>query len=300
MPFNPSYLKLHEAGLLQQRLEQIEELTRGCRLCPRECGVDRAVSKEGLCGSGLPPVASSFCPHFGEEPPLVGRHGSGTIFFTGCNLKCVFCQNHDISQLRCGEEISYQDLAVMMISLQNQGCHNINFVTPTHMAYAVIKSLIIAIDMGLRLPLVYNTGGYDSVETLRLLDGIIDLYMPDIKYSNAAAAEELSGAKDYPPVAQQAVREMHRQAGDLETSGGIARRGLIVRHLVLPENLAGTDEVVKFVAGLSRQTYLNLMDQYRPEHRAGGYPGLARRLTHEEFARAVDMAGREGLSGKAY
>jgi putative pyruvate formate lyase activating enzyme len=227
----------------------------------------------------------------------VGRHGSGTIFFTNCNLACIFCQNYDISQLGGGEEISYADLANMMLALQARGCHNINFVSPTHMVCAILEALLIAVPRGLSVPLVYNSGGYDAVETLQLLNGIVDIYMPDFKYMDAGTGEKLSGAKDYPEAAMAALREMHHQTGDLQLDeSGIAHRGLLVRHLVLPDNLASTDRVTAFLAGLSRNTYLNIMDQYRPEYRARECFDIRRRPTLEEFDRAVSWARKAGLT----
>jgi putative pyruvate formate lyase activating enzyme len=292
----PSYLSLHSRGVLEQRLRSLEEMTAPCVLCPHRCGVDRRGSKDGRCKSGLLPIVSSLGPHFGEERPLVGGGGSGTLFFTNCNLSCIFCQNYDISHLGQGREVSCRELASMMVSLQERGCHNINFVTPTHMVYAIVKALIDAVPMGLRLPLVYNSGGYDSVETLRLLDGIFDIYMPDFKYWDDETALQLSGAGDYPEVARNALLEMHSQVGDLSLDErGIAERGLLVRHLVLPQNLAGTDRVIDFLHGLSPDTYLNLMDQYHPSYRARECPALRRRVTLQEFDEAVTYAKRAGM-----
>ena len=291
-----SYIKLQERGVLEERLDMLRGMVAPCTLCPHRCGIDRRESAEGRCRSGLLPIVSSMGPHFGEERPLVGRNGSGTIFFTNCNLSCIFCQNYDISHLGQGKEISYHDLARMMISLQEQGCHNVNFVTPTHMVYAILKALTIAVPMGLRVPLVYNSGGYDSVETLRLLNGIFDIYMPDFKYWDSGTARRLSGARDYPEVARNALREMHDQVGDLRLDErGIAYRGLLVRHLVLPQDLAGTREVIGFLHGLSPDTYLNLMDQYRPAYRARECPALRRRVTLDEYGEAMDFAKEAGM-----
>jgi putative pyruvate formate lyase activating enzyme len=243
------------------------------------------------------PIVSSFSPHFGEESCLVGRYGSGTIFMTHCNLFCIFCQNYDISHLGRGEEVPYEELAGMMLALQSRGCHNINIVTPTHMVYAVVRALLVAVPRGLAIPLVYNSGGYDSMETLRLIEGVFDIYMPDFKYMDPDSAERLSGARDYPRRAIEALREMHRQVGDLETDGrGVARRGLLVRHLVLPNNLAATDRVIAFLASLSQHTYLNLMDQYRPEYRARECADLRRRATIAEFDTTVEWARAAGLT----
>ncbi len=242
-------------------------------------------------------VVSSYGPHFGEEAPLVGRHGSGTIFFTYCNLRCVFCQNYTISQLGEGSVVDREELARMMLSLQARGCHNINLVSPTHVVPHILEALELAVSMGLYLPLVYNSGGYDSVETLELLDGIIDIYMPDMKYSDEKTAEQLSGIKDYPKVNKAAIREMHRQVGDLQIDEqGIARRGLLVRHLVLPHHLAGTQEVVRFLAqDISTNTYLNIMAQYHPCYKAFDIPLLSRPVNKPEFYEAIDLAHQQGL-----
>jgi putative pyruvate formate lyase activating enzyme len=243
-------------------------------------------------------MVSSYGPHFGEEAPLVGRHGSGTIFFTYCNLHCVFCQNYTISQLGEGGPVNRGQLAEMMLSLQARGCHNINLVSPTHVVPYILEALELAVAKGLHLPLVYNSGGYDAIETLKLLDGIVDIYMPDMKYSDAKTAEELSGIKDYPKVNKAAVKEMHRQVGDLQLDEtGIAQRGLLVRHLVLPNKLAGTEEVVRFLAReVSTNTYLNIMAQYHPCHRAFDIPQLARPLLEQEFQNAINLAHRQGLN----
>ena len=242
-------------------------------------------------------MVSSYGPHFGEEAPLVGRYGSGTIFFTFCNLRCVFCQNYTISQLGEGVEIGREELARMMLSLQERGCHNINFVSPSHVVPYILDALELAAGMGLHLPLVYNSGGYDAVETLELLDGIVDIYMPDMKYSDEKTAEELSGIKDYPSVNRAAIKEMHRQVGDLQVDEqGIARRGLLVRHLVLPNRLAGTKGIVRFLAyEVSTGTYLNIMDQYHPCHKAFDVPQLSRPVNQQEFHEALKLAQQQGL-----
>jgi putative pyruvate formate lyase activating enzyme len=241
-------------------------------------------------------TVASYGPHFSEEKPLVGTGGSGTIFFSDCNLRCVFCQNYDISHGGLGHVVTSQALAAMMLSLQETGCHNINLVSPTHQVPAILEGIAIAASLGLRLPIVYNTGGYDSVETLRLLDGVVDIYMPDCKYSDDSAAWRLSKVKDYPERNREALREMHRQAGDLQiNSRGVATRGLLVRHLVLPNDVAGTRSVMEFLASLSRDTYVNVMAQYRPCYRASEFPEIARAPTREEYARAVRLALEAGL-----
>ncbi len=268
-----------------------------CCLCPRHCGVDRLAGESGKCHITHRAIISSYGPHFGEEAPLVGSHGSGTIFFTYCNLRCVFCQNYPISQLGEGRAVNGEELAEMMLSLQAKGCHNINLVSPTHVIPYILEALELAVNRGLYLPLVYNTGGYDSVATLKLLDGIVDIYMPDMKYSDERTAERLSGIKDYPQVNRAAVEEMHRQVGDLQMDEhGVAQRGLLVRHLVLPNRLSGTEEVVQFLAReVSTNTYLNIMAQYHPCYKAYDMPQLARPVNRQEFAEAIDLAHQQGL-----
>jgi putative pyruvate formate lyase activating enzyme len=243
-------------------------------------------------------MISSFSPHFGEEAPLVGRHGSGAIFITKCNLLCVFCQNWETSHLGEGEEISLEQFAMVMLYLQNMGCHNINFVTPTHVVPQILEALSIAIEGGLCVPLVYNTGGYDSIETIKLLDGIFDIYLPDFKYWDEEVAIRLSKSPGYPEIAGQAIKEMHRQVGDLTVdSSGIAQRGLLVRHLVLPDGLAGPRDVMRFLAReISPNTYVNIMDQYRPCGEAYKYPPIDRLITAEEYREAITMAGEEGIT----
>ena len=268
-----------------------------CTLCPRQCAVHRREGQIGFCGIGDMPVVSSVGPHFGEESVLVGRGGSGTIFFAGCNLGCVFCQNFDISHHRHGRQMTVEQLAQSMLQLQDTGCCNINFVTPTHVIPAIVAGIELAWENGLTLPMVYNTGGYDSVETLRLLDGFIDIYMPDMKYSDPKVAEELSAAPDYPQVNREAVEEMHQQVGDLRTEDGIATRGLLVRHLVLPEGLAGSVEIIDFLAEqISHETAINVMDQYRPCYEASSHPPISRRPTVEEIQSVRRYAIQKGLN----
>jgi putative pyruvate formate lyase activating enzyme len=292
----PGYLAVHRTGELQRRILALEALTAECRLCPRACRARRFQSETGQCKVGRQAIVSSYGPHFGEEGPLVGLGGSGTIFLAHCNLQCVFCQNFEISQRGEGESTSPERLAQIMLDLQRLGCHNINFVTPTHQVFHLLQALPIAIEGGLTLPLVYNCGGYESLETLRLLDGVVDIYMPDFKYADADVAKRYSGVENYPGVAKAALREMHRQVGDLTLdTGGVARRGLLVRHLVLPADLAGTSEVVTFLAQLSPNTYLNVMGQYRPCYRAHEHSPLARRPTAAEMARAFQLARAAGL-----
>ena len=295
--WEPLYLEKHRQGLLKQKIAAAYDILNNCHLCPRNCRVDRHHGERGLCRTGDLPVTSSYGPHFGEEDPLVGQHGSGTIFFTHCNLYCLFCQNYEISHGGEGEEISLADLAAMMLNLQQQGCHNINFVTPSHQVYQILAALPEAIAGGLNVPLVYNTGGYDAVETLRLLDGVIDIYMPDFKFWDPAVAAALCQAQDYPEIARQALKEMHRQVGDLVMDdSGVARRGLLVRHLVLPDGLAGTKSIMEFLSGeISPQTYVNVMGQYRPCGRAYEHPSLGKFLTGLEHAEAQRLAREAGL-----
>ncbi|UCC99988.1 MAG: radical SAM protein [Phycisphaerales bacterium] len=268
-----------------------------CTLCPRQCKVHRSNDEVGFCGIGSRPVVSSVGPHFGEENVLVGGGGSGTIFFAGCNLGCVFCQNFDISHHRHGRQVSIEQLAQAMLELQQHGCSNVNFVTPTHVIAPILAALELARAQGLTLPTVYNTGGYDSLETLRLLDGWIDIYMPDMKYSDPRVAEELSAAPDYPQINHQAVREMHRQVGNLKTERDLATRGLLIRHLILPENLAGSFETIDFLAEqVSRSTAINIMDQYRPCYEASSHPAISRRPTLEEIQSVRRYAIRKGLN----
>jgi putative pyruvate formate lyase activating enzyme len=265
-------------------------------LCPRRCGVNRSAGRKGYCGIGAEPVISSFGPHFGEESVLVGRGGSGTVFFTGCNLRCVYCQNYDISQRHQGERIPIEELAEIFIRLEAAGCVNINLVSPSHQIAAIAAALVKAKADGLHVPIVYNSGGYDLPETLALLEGLIDIYMPDMKYADAQAAGRYSDAPDYPTVNQAAVREMHRQVGDLVIQKGVAVRGLLVRHLVLPGGLAGSGRIFEFLAReISPHTAVNVMDQYRPCFLADEFPPLDRRPTKTEYEAALSCARQNGL-----
>ncbi|HOS96074.1 MAG TPA: radical SAM protein [Deltaproteobacteria bacterium] len=295
--FTPSYARLHEQGLLSDRAATALEQLRECRLCPRACGVDRTRGGSGFCRTGRHAKAASFGAHFGEEAPLVGSHGSGTIFFSSCNLLCTFCQNSDISHGAEGVEVGPREIAGMMLDLAGRGCHNINFVTPSHVVPQILEALVIAADAGLDLPLVYNTGGYDAVETLRLLEGVFDIYMPDFKFWDPEPAQAFCRAPDYRDAACNAILEMHRQVGDLVMDDrGIARSGLLVRHLVMPGGLAGTQDVMRFLAEqVSRHTYVNVMDQYHPCHRAGKDPRIDRRITAVEYEDALDAARRAGI-----
>ncbi|HXF92633.1 MAG TPA: radical SAM protein [Nitrospiraceae bacterium] len=292
-----SYCSLLETGELADRVAQARERLRRCHVCPRHCAIDRLEGDLGFCLVGAKPFVSSYGPHHGEEAPLRGWNGSGTIFFASCNLRCVYCQNYEISQWRQGREVSAQELAGMMLSLEQQGCYNINLVTPSHQVPQILEGLLLAARKGLRIPLVYNTSSYDELETLRLLDGIVDIYLPDFKYADAEIALKYSKVPGYPEIAKTAIKEMHRQTGDLVIDErGLAVRGVLVRHLVLPGGLAGTVEVMRFLADeLSKDTYVNIMDQYRPCWKAFKYPPLDRRITREEFEEAVEAAKACGL-----
>lgn len=310
----PSYLNLSKKEI-KEKTEKLFKILENCRVCPRKCQVNRLKGEQGFCQLKELPMVSSFQPHFGEEVPLVGIFGSGTIFFTSCNLACVYCQNYEISQLRIGKEISFEQLAQMMISLQKIGCHNINLVTPTSQVPQIIKALAIAREKGLRLPLVYNTNSYDSVEILKLLEGIIDIYLPDTKYSNDKIALKYSKCKNYFKIMKEAIKEMHRQVGDLiikseikyqklkiETGDlknipeGVAIRGLLVRHLVLPNNLAGSEKIFEFLAKeISKNTFINVMDQYYPCYQAYQCPEFSFRITNEEYQKVINLAKKVGL-----
>jgi len=295
--FIPSYVGLYEKGELIRRIQLLKEFLSECRLCPRECRVDRLNGEKGICQAGSEPTISSAFPHFGEEPPLVGYQGSGTIFLTHCNLRCVFCQNYDISHLGNGERITSREMAQAMVRLQEMGCHNINFVTPTHYTPQIVASLSEAIERGLRLPIVYNCSGYESIEVIRLLEGVVDIYMPDVKFMDEKHSKQFSNAPDYPEVIKKVLREMHRQVGDLTIgSRGIAEKGLLIRHLVMPNRVASSETVLRFIAEeISVHSYVNIMDQYRPEYRAHEYPEINRRATHKEYMEAVQWAKRYQL-----
>lgn len=298
--FEPAYLKLHQTGELKQRAEELWKIMEQCRLCPRQCGVNRLKGTKGFCQSpGATLVISAFHPHFGEERPLVGKGGSGTIFLTHCNLKCVFCQNWEISHLGRGTEASLEQFAEMMIRLQKIGCHNINLVTPTHYSPHILKALDIAAEKGLRLPIVYNTSGWERLEILKVIDGIVDIYLPDIKYwDSEMAAKYSSGAASYPEITREAIIEMNRQVGVAKPGkDGIMYRGLMIRHLVMPNNVAESEKVMEWIAeNLPKDTYVNIMAQYNPHFKALDYPEISRRITREEYARVVKKAKELGLT----
>ena len=300
--FIPAYLKQLASGGLAARVQDARDRLGSCTLCPRGCRVNRLQDFSGAgCKTGVLARVASYGPHFGEEAPLRGIYGSGTIFFGGCNLRCVYCQNFSISQMGHGQVVTAAELATMMLQLQEEGCHNINLVSPSHIVPHILEALLLAAQAGLKVPLVYNTGGYDSLETLALLDGVIDIYMPDMKYSDPGVGRRLSSVPDYPSVNQAAVREMHRQVGDLVLDrNDIAQRGLLVRHLVLPNELAGTGRTVTYLAGeISAATWLNVMDQYRPAYQVGLDQNLAdleRPITRDEYRQARRMAVDAGLT----
>ncbi len=295
--FQPGYKILQGSGELQRRAEQLFEQLSACSLCPWQCGVNRLRGETGQCRSAAQVRVYSYMAHHGEEKPLRGTKGSGTIFFSGCNMHCQYCQNSEISQEDYGMPVSNEKLAGMMLELQAQGCHNINLVSPSHVIAQIAIALVIAAKQGLNLPIVYNTGGYDKLETLQLLEGMVDIYMPDMKYSDEIIAHKYSRVPDYPSINQSAVKEMYRQVGDLMLDGrGIARRGLLVRHLLLPANLAGTHAIINFLANeISKQTYLNLMDQYHPEYNAKDYSELLQLISPEEYQQALTLAFSAGL-----
>ncbi len=294
----PAYLKLFHNGELSKRVHAANELLGSCRVCPRGCGINRLANESGKCRTGRRSLVSSYGPHFGEESPLVGEKGSGTIFFAQCNLNCVYCQNSSISQNGEGLEVSKEQLAQLMVTLQDKGCHNINLVSPTHVIPQILEALEVSIKLGLNVPIVYNTGGYDSLETLALLDGIIDIYMPDMKYADPNIGLQLSGVESYPQINRSAVKEMYRQVGDLCIEGnGIANQGLLIRHLVLPNQLSGTKDVVNFVANsISKNSYINIMNQYRPAYRANEYKLISRALSDQEYTEATTLAYHAGLT----
>ena len=303
MSSTPAYISLFRSGELALRAQEAERHLVSCDLCPWECHVDRTIddsstcSKLGICRTGCLACISSYGPHYGEERPISGQRGSGTIFFTNCNLKCQYCQNYDISQVNNGLKIEPDELASIMLELQELGSHNINFVSPSHVVAQILASLLIAVSQGLHIPLVYNSGGYDSLTALKLLDGVIDIYMPDMKYADDKTGIKYSKIANYPAINQAAIIEMHRQVCDLQIDiNGVAQKGLLVRHLVLPNNLAGTERIVHFLANqISKNTYLNIMDQYRPAFKANEFPEINRPTNQKEYQQALEFAFLEGL-----
>lgn len=297
--YEPPYLELHRTGELQKRADELWKILLDCQLCPRLCGDNRLLGKEGECGSSSQLEISSFGPHYGEEKPLVGRGGSGTVFFTNCALKCVFCINWEISQGGQGKPRSVEELAAIMIILQERGCENINLVTPTHYSPHIVQAIDIAAGNGLRIPIVYNTHGYELLDILRQLDGIVDIYLPDMKYSDEQMAVKYSSeAEGYPEIARKALLEMHRQVGVAKPAkDGKMYRGLMIRHLVMPNNVSGSGEVISWIAeNLPKDTWVNIMSQYRPSYKANDYPAIARRIKREEYRKVVSIARNSGLS----
>ncbi len=295
MSSKPNYHKL-DPKEWEERIQKGHDILKNCTLCPRECGVNRIEGEMGFCRSGRELVISSVGPHFGEEEPLVGKGGSGTIFLTNCNLGCIYCQNYDISHLGYGKEITPGQLANRMLDLQSTGCHNINLVTPTHFTPQIIESIQLALQRGLKVPIVYNCGGYESIETIKLLEDIVDIYMPDIKYSDNSTAKKYSDAPDYFNRCKDALIEMHKQVGDLKTTKGIAQKGLLIRHLVLPNGLAGTEKVMEFISNeLSKETYVNIMFQYHPQYNAQMHSELRKPPMLSEFDEAIAIAKKTGL-----
>lgn len=297
--FEPGYLSLHRSGELKRRGEQLWAMMESCELCPRMCGVNKMKGEKGFCDANSQLEISAFHPHFGEEKPLVGKNGSGTIFLTNCSLRCVFCINWEISQGGQGSERTIDEFAQMMLTLQRRGCHNINFVTPSHYSPHILLAVDRAASWGLKLPLVYNTCGWERVEIMKLLDGIVDIYLPDFKYADGEmAARYSSGAFAYPEITKKALLEMHRQVGIAKPADdGLIYRGLMIRHLVMPNNASGTKKVIDWIAeNLPKDTYLNLMSQYQPVYKASDYPKISRRITREEYTTAINHARKAGLT----
>jgi putative pyruvate formate lyase activating enzyme len=280
---------------LERRIEKLYEILENCTLCPRSCQVNRFVSKNGACRTGIRPIVSSFGPHFGEESFLVGNNGSGTIFFSNCNLNCVFCQNWEISQMGVGEEIDVEELSKIMLKLQKMGCENINLVSPTHQVPMIVDAVSRAWQKGLKLPIVYNCGGYESIETLKLLEGIVDIYMPDFKYGDDEKALKYSKVPNYTNVVKRALEEMYRQVGPLNIESGVATRGVFVRHLIMPNDASSSEKVLQLIASVSLDIPVNIMTQYYPAFKAHQYAELNRRITREEFIKVVEKARTLGL-----
>jgi len=294
----PVYLAAYSNPRLDKLIEDSFRLLESCCICPRRCKVNRLKNEKGFCKTGLKPIVCSFMPHHGEEPPISGKLGSGTIFFSHCNMACVYCQNYEFSQIEEGKEVGFEELADFMLQLQDMGCHNINLVTPTHVMPQILKALCIAIPKGLKLPLVYNTGGYELPEIIKLLDGIVDIYLPDMRYADNDMAAKYSSAPDYAKYNQEAVKEMHRQVGVAKMNEeGIIKKGLIIRHLVLPNNIAGTDKIMESIATqLSKDTHISLMSQYFPCYKAAQFKEILRRITLKEYEDAKGTMHRWGLN----
>jgi putative pyruvate formate lyase activating enzyme len=297
MEFIPNYLKTYKQGRLQKKVEQLRDILSCCTLCPRQCKVNRVEDKRGFCGAGRDLRVSSAFAHFGEESCLVGKHGSGTIFFSHCNLKCLFCQNYEISHLAEGNIVTAEQLALSMLRLQKLMCHNINLVTPTHFAPQILEGILLAVGQGLNIPLVYNCGGYESEGVIDILDGVVDIYMPDAKFFSSEVSQKFCGVVDYFLNLKKVLKKMHQQVGDLEIQDGVAQKGLLIRHLVLPGGLAGTKEIMQFIANeISPNTYINIMAQYRPCGEAYRYPQINRYITYREHMEAIRIAQGFGLT----
>ncbi|MDD5730174.1 MAG: radical SAM protein [Candidatus Omnitrophica bacterium] len=293
----PSYLEAYNNGKLKETQETAFKMLESCRICPRKCGVNRLKNEKGFCKTGLLPKVCSFMAHHGEEPPVSGERGSGTIFFSNCNMACLYCQNYEFSQLEQGREAEFEELAKFMLELQAMGCHNINLVTPTHVMPQILKALTIAIPQGLKIPLVYNTGGYELAEMIKMLEGIVDIYLPDARYADPELSLKYSNAPDYPKHNRQALKEMHRQQGVAQMDHeGIIKKGLIIRHLVLPNRISGTEKIMEFISKeLSPETYISLMSQYLPYHKANQFKDISRRLTDKEYDEAKEIMREYGL-----
>jgi len=296
-PMYPSYLESYHNSRLGKITEKAFTMLESCSICPRRCKVNRLKNEKGFCKTGFKPKVCSYMPHHGEEPPISGMRGSGAIFFSHCNMACVYCQNYEFSQLGQGREVDFEELAKIMLELQGMGCHNINLVTPTHVLPQILKALESAIPKGLKIPIVYNTGGYELPEIIKLLEGIVDIYLPDMRYADSEAAVKYSSAPDYPEYNQAAVKEMQRQAGVARMDNeGIIKSGLVIRHLVLPNNLSGTDKIMRFIKeDISEDTYISLMSQYLPYHKAAEFSEICRRLQHKEYEEAKLIMQRYGL-----
>ncbi|MCG8484696.1 MAG: radical SAM protein [Clostridia bacterium] len=293
----PAYLDLLDNNELEKRVNILKQMLKNCVLCPHQCGVDRLNDEKGYCKTLDHCVVSGAEAHFGEEKELVGVHGSGTIFFSYCNLECVFCQNYEISHCGEGQTVSSYQLSDLMLSLQSKGCHNINLVSPSHIVPQIVEAVFLAAEKGLQIPIIYNTNGYDLVDTLKLLDGIVDIYMPDLKFSDDPTAFQYLKVKNYSTIAQNAIKEMHRQVNDLQTDDrNIAYRGLLIRHLVMPQNIAGSEKIMTFIANeISKDTYVNIMAQYYPAYNAFQFHELSRQISDKEYKMAVDSARSAGL-----
>jgi putative pyruvate formate lyase activating enzyme len=291
-------INLYESGELDNRIQTLNKRLKSCVVCPHHCKVDRFNNERGFCRAGADMVIDGYGPHYGEEEVLVGTGGSGTIFFSYCTLQCVFCQNCEISHHGEGYEVSPSELSDIMLSLQKKGCHNINLVSPSHFVPQIVEAISIALKNGLILPIVYNTGGYDEIDTLKLLEGIIDIYMPDIKFGDNIKAKKYTNSAKYFDIVKDAVKEMHRQVGNLAVDErGIAYKGLLIRHLVMPENLSDTDKVLEFVAEeISKDSVVNIMSQYYPAHKSYTFPELSRRISRNEYNEAVKSAEKLGLT----